>query len=186
MAGHFNPWWRMTVLGGRLTDQTGRSTGRRKTNKRTKIGGPFVPHQFEMLESPAWRAASLSCRRVVDRVEIELGRHGGVDNGRLPVTHQNFSDFGIDGHSIAPGIREAVALGILTVTKADQAGHGELVRRPNLFGLTYISVDGDFATNDWRRIQTKEEAERLVREARKPVRRKRRIMAAPAAEKATA
>ena len=76
----------MTVLGGRKVDRTGRATGQRKTNRHTKIVGQFAPHRIDMLRSPAWRVLSLSARRVLDRVEIEMGDHGGTDNGRLPVT----------------------------------------------------------------------------------------------------
>ena len=34
-----------------------------------------------MMASPAFRVLSLSARRVLDRLEIELAHHGGQDNG---------------------------------------------------------------------------------------------------------
>jgi hypothetical protein len=55
----------------------------------------FVMRTREMMESPAFRVLSLSAHRVLYRLEIELCRHGGKDNGRLPVTHQNFQDYGV-------------------------------------------------------------------------------------------
>jgi hypothetical protein len=58
-----------------------------RSGRRTRIGGQFAACLIEMLESPAYRVLSLSARRVLDRIDIELGHHGGNDNGRLPVTH---------------------------------------------------------------------------------------------------
>ena len=49
---------------------------------RKSIPGQFAPRLIEMLESPAYCVLSLSARRVLDRLEIELGHHGGKDNGR--------------------------------------------------------------------------------------------------------
>ena len=50
---------------------------------------------IEMIRSPAYRVLSASGHRVIARIRIELGDHGGQDNGRLPVTHRNFHDYGI-------------------------------------------------------------------------------------------
>jgi hypothetical protein len=63
-----------------------------------------------MLESPAYRVLSLSAHRVISRIEIELAHHGGNDNGRLPVTKQDFIDYGIHHNSVAPAIREGAWL----------------------------------------------------------------------------
>ena len=93
--------------------------------RRTTIGGQFVAHLIEMLESPAFRVLSLSARRVLDRVEIEHAHHGGADNGRLPVTYDDFQRYGIDRHAIGPAIREACALGFLEVTERGRAGNAE-------------------------------------------------------------
>ena len=93
--------------------------------RRTSIGGQFAPRLIEMLESPAYRVLSLSARRVIDRVEIELAHHGGTDNGRLPVTYDDFQRYGIDRHAIGPGIREAIALRFLEITEAGRAGNAE-------------------------------------------------------------
>ena len=125
--------------------------------------GVFVDHfsigSHAMLEAPAYRALSLSARRVLDRVEIELGHHGGNENGRLPVTYENFENYGIDRDSIAPAIREAVGWASLEVTERGRAGNAEW-RRPNYFRLTYKPAKGlpDYGTNEWRRFRTIEEA----------------------------
>jgi hypothetical protein len=46
----------------------------------------WAARPIEMLESPAYRALSLSAHRALSRIEIELAHHGGKDNGKLPVT----------------------------------------------------------------------------------------------------
>ena len=86
------------------------STTSRPYRRRNKIGGQFAWRLIEMLESPAFRVLSLSARRVLDRIEIELARHGGSDNGRLPVTFDDFHRYGIHRHAVAPAIRETIGL----------------------------------------------------------------------------
>jgi hypothetical protein len=81
----------------------------------SKIEGQFAARPIEMLESPAYRVLSLSARRVLDRLDIEFAHHGGTDNGRLPVTYDDFERYGIDRHAIAPAIREVAALGFVEV-----------------------------------------------------------------------
>jgi hypothetical protein len=141
--------------------------------RRTKIGGQFAPRLIEMLRSPAMRVLSLSARRILDRIEIELAEHGGTDNGRLPVTYDDFENFGIHRHSIAPAINELVALGFVQVTELGRAGNAEW-RSPSKYRLTYRhSYEGANPTNEWKRIQTLDDAERIVRTARKTSRKTR-------------
>lgn len=102
----------------------------------TQIDGQFAYRQIGLLESPAYRVLSLSARRILDRLEVELAHHGGTDNGRLPVTYDNFAKYGIDRHAIAPAIRELEAVGIVEVTEHGRAGNADW-RKPNLFRLTY-------------------------------------------------
>lgn len=145
----------MTMLGSRKVNKKGRSTGQLKTNRRTKIHGQFAPRTIEMLESPAYRVLSLSARRVLDRVEIELAHHGGQDNGKLPVTFDDFARYGINRQQIAPAVRECEALGFLQVTERGRAGNAEF-RTPNLFRLTYRHTGAAAETNEWRKIETLE------------------------------
>src|SRR5215471_12355330 len=91
--------------------------------RRSKISGQWSPRLIEMLESPAYRALSLSAHRVMSRIEIELAHHGGNDNGRLPVTKQDFIDYGIHHNAVAPAIREAEALGFVRVTERGRGGN---------------------------------------------------------------
>jgi hypothetical protein len=158
----------MTGPGERMHDATGRATGRRRTNRRTKIGEQFAPLRIVMLESPGWRILSLSARRVLDRVGIELAHHGGADNGRLPVTFEQFMEYGMDRNTIGPAIRECCALGFLEVTEQGRAGNAEF-RRPNKFRLTYQASKSEGPTDEWRKIETIEAAQTLAVAARKPL-----------------
>src|SRR5262249_30002451 len=121
-----------------------------------------------MLESPAYRVLSLSAHRVISRIEIELASHGGNDNGRLPVTKQDFIAYGIHNAAIAPAIREAEALGFIRVTERGRGGNAEH-RQPNLFRLTFAHDRGTRSeppTHDWRKIKTIEDAEAIQQSAR--------------------
>jgi len=142
-----------------------RHRGRRR---RTSIDGQFAGREIKMLESYPFRALSLSARRVLDRLEIELAHHGGVDNGQLPVTFDDFQRYGIDRHAIAPAIRELVALGFVEVTEHGRAGNAEW-RTPNRFRLTYKHTNSAGPTHEWKRIQTTERASEKAKEARKPI-----------------
>ena len=155
----------MTVLGGHKVNVKGRAVGALRTNRRTKIQGQFAARTIDMLESPAFRVLSLSARRVLDRLEIELAHHGGQDNGRLPVTYEHFHEYGIHRHAISPGIRECVALGFVEVTEPGRAGNSEF-RTPNLFRLTYRPTRVEGPTDDWRRIEAFDGAKILARDAR--------------------
>jgi hypothetical protein len=140
-----------------------------RRQKHTTIDGPFVARTRAMLESPAYRVLSLSGHRVLARVEIEHLSHAGQENGRLPVTFNNFVDFGIDPHSVVPAIRECVALRFLEISRVGRAGNGEF-RQATLYRLTYIHTyrPDVRATNEWQFVRTPEQAEELAKAARAP------------------
>lgn len=132
---------------------------------RTSINGQFAPRTIEMIRSPAFCVLSLSARRVLDRLEIELADHGGKDNGRLPVTYADFHHYGIDRHAIAPAIREVEALGFVEITQRGRAGNAEF-RSPSLYRITYRAYGRYGATDEWRRIGELE-AQAIARAARR-------------------
>ena len=133
--------------------------------RRNSIDGQFAPHTIEMIKSPAWSVLSLSARRVLDRIEIEHADHGGNDNGRLPVTYDDFERYGIHRHAIGPAIRETVALGFAEITERGRAGNAEF-RSPHKFRLTYLRKGRAPPTHEWQRIKTVEEAQALGKAAR--------------------
>jgi hypothetical protein len=121
----------------------------------------------EALESPAFRQLSLSALRVYFRIALEYMHHAGKDNGRLPVTYDQFVEYGIHRHAIAPAIRELEALGFVEVTQRGKASAGGN-SFPNYFRLTDRPTKGDPRTCEWKRIKTDEQAQMLAREARNP------------------
>jgi hypothetical protein len=136
--------------------------------RRNRISGQWSSRLIEMLESPAYRALSVSAHRVIDRIAIELAHHGGNDSQRLPVTTEDFVAYGMHRDSVAPAIREATALGFIRITERGHGGNAEH-GSPNLFALTFDSGrDGHRTppTHDWRSIKTIEEAERTAKEVR--------------------
>jgi len=145
--------------------------GRRNRNK---IDGQFAPRTVEMLRSYPYRVLSQSAHRVLARIEIEFADHGGTDNGKLPITYADFIDYGLDRHAIGPAIDECEALGFIEVTERGRSGNAEF-RKPNLFRLTYRYTERAAPTNEWRRINTREEAIAIALAARKSsIRRSRR------------
>ena len=136
--------------------------------RRNRISEQFSARLIEMLESPAYRTLSRSAHLVISRIEVELGHHGGNDNGRLPVTTDDFVSYGIHRASVAPAIRESEALGFIRVTERGRGGNAEH-RSPNYFFLTFAHARTSRAqppTHNWRQIKTEEEAEEIARAAR--------------------
>ena len=135
--------------------------------KRNSISGQFAARLNEMLESPAFRVLSLSAHRMLARIEVELGRHGGNDNYSLPITYEDFMDYGIDRGSIAPAERELKALGFIRIVHG-RAGNADN-RRANLYGMTFVHARDSRQnppTHEWRAFRTIEEAKKVAQEAR--------------------
>jgi DNA-binding transcriptional MocR family regulator len=142
-----------------------------KTIRRSTLTS-FSARPTEMLESPAYRVLSRAAHQVMSRIEIELRHHGGKDNGKLPVTFDDFIEYGLDRHAIAPAISELEALGFIEVKERGRAGNAEH-RSPNKFRLTFSNNrDKSEPSNEWRKITTMEEAHQLARTARQTKRRR--------------
>jgi hypothetical protein len=137
----------------------------RTQRRRNRIAGQFTALLTDMLESPAWRTLSLSARRVLDRVAIELRHHGGNEGDGLCVTYDDFQKYGIDRHAIPPAVREAIALGFLRIAQQGRAGNADF-RCPTLYKLTFVNtVDGE-PTHEWKQIRSLDEAAMKARAAR--------------------
>ena len=169
----------------------------RAGRRRNQIGEQFFSMRRSMLEHHSFRVLSLSAYRVLFRIAIELRRHGGNDNGKLPITYDDFEKYGIHRHAIAPAIRELIALGFIRV-KPGKASAADFKRKPSLYLLTCeptdvemddeqlagVTADNDTRswsrrtptqvppTHDWKgRATTMAQAERLARQARQGHRR---------------
>jgi len=145
------------------------------SRNRPRINGQFAPRLIEMLESAAFQVLSLSAHRVLARIEIEYAKHGGEsarkgnENGKLPVTYDDFERYGIHRHSIAAAVRELEALGFIEIAERGRAGNAEY-RCPHKFRLTYRHTKHAEPTNEWRRIDTIEAAQARALAARRPPR----------------
>jgi hypothetical protein len=98
-------------------------------------------------------------------LRLSLRITGEKTTARLAVTYDDFQHYGIDRHSIRPALCELEALGFIEVTDSGRAGNAEF-RRPAKYRLTYKDANREFPTHDWKRIETKEQAEHLAKRAR--------------------
>lgn len=122
-----------------------------RRKRKTQIEGQFTWRLVEMLESPPFRALSRAGHRVLDRLEIELAHHGGTGNGALKVPYGQFQAYGVDRESVAPAIREVVAMGFVEITKQGRGGNAEY-RELTEYRLTYKHTDFANPTNEWRSV----------------------------------
>lgn len=135
--------------------------------RRNQISGQWAARSIEMMESPAYRILGLSAHRALSRVEIEFAHHGGQDNGKLPVTFDDFANYGIHRTSIGPALDELEALGFIKITEHGKMRKAAEYRRPNKFLLmSRPPQKGVVAHDGWRRFKTIEEAEAAVVDAR--------------------
>jgi hypothetical protein len=154
-----------------------------RRNRRRKLGGPPKDERWlwftkSMVNSAAFQELiqHKGALRVVLRVVIEYLEHDGQDNGRLIVTYDNFEEFGISAPMIPESIDIAEALRFLIVHRGRKSKKDK--RHPNRYGLTFYPIYEEFETNDWKRIQTRMEAEAIVervKERRRAEAAKRRV-----------
>jgi hypothetical protein len=113
--------------------------------------GQWCSRPREMMESAAYRVLSRAAHLALSRIELENRYHAGKENGRLPVTYEQFERYGLDRASIAPALRELEALGFVEITQHGRGGNAEY-RSPNLFRLSYEPDHNGKLTNDWKRF----------------------------------
>jgi hypothetical protein len=107
----------------------------------------FIKRRRSLNESAAMAALTLAAHRVLLRLEIELLKHGGKNNGALIVTYNDLVAFGMDRSTIARAIRLLVNVGLVEVTDRGwrAAEHG----RPAKYRLTYLPAYGKPPTDEW-------------------------------------
>jgi hypothetical protein len=138
-------------------------------SKRARLTDNFIIHTREMRESPAWRALPANARLILDRLELELMRHGGFENGNLAVPYSDFVETGLRRNSIAPAIRQLSELGFIRVSQGKRSiSH---YRACSLYRLTHVlsRKTGEKhnlePTNEWRRIKSDEDAAAALKRA---------------------
>lgn len=141
----------------------GTATGKRFTRlNRPPESSSWAWMTAEMLESPAWRALPPRSLKVIMRVVLEHLKHGGMKNGKLPVTYSDFEQHGVRRRSMFEAIHVAIALGFLDCTEIGKWA-GDDARRPSLYGLTWLlPSDRMAASNRWTRIETTQEARAVL------------------------
>jgi hypothetical protein len=119
---------------------------RPKTHKPDEANPAFIMTRLVMLDSPAFWALKPIEARILNVIEIEHMRHGGVENGRLIVTRRQFEKRGIPIKAIASGLRALEALGFIQITRG-AAGIGDHAQA-HRFRLTYVQPN---PTDEWRK-----------------------------------
>lgn len=122
----------------------------------------------EMMDSPAWRALTGNAVKVVLRVLLEHLRHGGVENGNLPVTYSDFVAYGVRRNSVRVALAIAIALGFLDKTSSGEVPwDGGDIRKPSTYGLTWLpQLNGASASNRWTLIKTVSDAKTAIKRAK--------------------
>ncbi len=137
---------------------TGRSSGKHNGRRREHLSPPadqggWCWHTAELLASPAWRAQSIHCRKLLDFLELEHCHHSGQENGRLKATYSQLVGYGLSRKRIKAAIDEACSLRLLEVTH--QGGKQGASR----YRLTYYgTIQGHASTeptNEWHRVTAK-------------------------------
>jgi hypothetical protein len=150
---------------------------RSKWAKPNVIREQFVAYPVELLQSHAWRALSAMAKRCVERVAIELGKHGGKDNGQLPVTNRDFVAHGVPMAAIKPAIAEAVALGLIEHTPGYPCKNPDYGRAAR-FRILFLNSKGPLPDHThWRRFKTHDEAKLAAKAAKTSAMRKRKAKA---------
>ncbi|MCX5579112.1 hypothetical protein [Kaistia terrae] len=104
---------------------------------------------IEIMESVAFRSLSGNATKALFRLVIEHTMHAGLKNGRLVVTHGQFSDYGVTGEYVADAIDELEYKGLIKIDRG-RAGIG--TPHANVFTITYLGdYEGAAPTGEWRR-----------------------------------
>lgn len=107
-------------------------------------GAAWVWVTRELLESDAWKSASVSCRRLLDFLMIEHMKHGGRANGRLKAPHRQLAHAGIHPSLVSKAIQEAERRGLVVCHRGGQ-------RVASSYALAWLPLfDGTPATDGWR------------------------------------
>lgn len=153
----------MSSAGKFKVNSKGRTTQQRRTGKKSMVGEQFIAHSREMRESVAWSLLNGNVKLILERVELEHMRHGGSENGNLPVTYSDFVEGGVRRAAIASSIATAEALGFIECMDRGRAAKAEH-RFPAIYRGTYF-MGNLTPTNEWKAITTKEEGERRIANA---------------------
>jgi len=134
--------------------------------KKAKVGGPPAGEPFcwytrEMLLAPAFREASINCRRLISALEFENMSHAGTENGNLVMPYnQLVRTWHIPRRLIRQTIDEAIQRGLIEERRSGwRLSYAKSM--PNTFRLTFRATrEGSPPqwkppTNEWRRYRAR-------------------------------
>jgi DNA-binding transcriptional MocR family regulator len=138
-----------------------------------------------MQRSYAWRALSRAAHQCLSRIEIELADHGGNDIDELPVTFDDFEEYGVNRHGIGAALAELEALGFIDITERGVAARAAEYRRSNKFRLLTRpwQKSGGNRQLRWDRFKSLHEADAAAAAARRSAMKRKSASAETAPEK---
>jgi hypothetical protein len=147
----------------------GAPLGTASKNRFKDLNGPPQDEQWTwegqtMLDSLAWKAMPIYARQILDRLKLEHIFKGGIHNGELVVTYDDFERYGVRRKLIPKGIAVSVALGFIDITTKGRSARDAGGRLPSLYALTSLPRADTFqpATNRWKYIVTTEQVEEAL------------------------
>lgn len=137
--------------------------------RRNSLIGQWSARPIDMQRSFAWRVLSRAGHQCLSRIEIELADHGGNDIDQLPVTFNDFEEYGVNRHAIGPALAEFEALGFIDITERGVSARAAEYRRSNRFRLLTRPSErrGSAGRPRWNRFETLREAYAAADEARR-------------------
>lgn len=143
----------------RRADAGGRSTRRRSAGCRADkftLDTPYIGHSMELMMSPGFRALSMPARHILDFLELEHMRHGGVENGRLLAPYNQLVAFGVSRRDIRSAIDELEAFGIIRANRGERLGRKS---KSSTYALTFYPVGADLPAYDYKLVKASDVAE---------------------------
>jgi hypothetical protein len=151
-------------------------TRRFKEANRPPEGSSWCWFTAEMLESPAWRALTGNAMKIVLRIALEHLKHGGLENGLLPVTYRDFEKCGVRRNAVRESKLIAIHLGWIDETSAGEVPWHGNIRKPSTFALTWLPRhNGVPPSNRWKRIKSDAEAKTAIKAAKAELAQHRRL-----------
>src|SRR5262249_20311634 len=123
-------------------------------------GEPWCWYTREMLLAPAFREASINCRRLISALEVENVSHAGTENGNLKMPYNQLVRWWhIPRRLIRQTIDEAAERGLIEERRGLRLWYAKSM--PTRYRLTFRpTLTGARArwtppTNEWRRYQSR-------------------------------
>jgi hypothetical protein len=116
---------------------------------RAKQPSGFVRIYHDLMDSPAWRTASLGARCVVLAI---WRRHSGKNNGKIPYGRRDAqADLGCGSHQAVRYLGDAQERGFIVITRRGSFDwkNGSRAARTALWRLTMERCNGRDPTNEW-------------------------------------